>query len=256
MVGENKTELTREFAAISSQNLACEKPVFHASLSLSPGEKFTDEQWNEAAKNYLNQMGFTDDNQYIFVRHTDKEHDHVHIIANRVNARDLNVVKDGNDFRKSQTACKDLERQYGLSAAPRRKNEQGISENGKAGEMRKRIDEAIKNSKGDNAKFLAELKQQGVTVKLNQQSTGRVAGATFATDSVKYKGSELGRGYSWQGIQQRLGGQENKASRSQATGGRLAGKVAGKLPGMRVAKTVQKAVVVAKKIAKKIENEM
>ena len=115
MAEESKNGITREFSAISSQNYACKKPVFHASLSLPPGQNLTNEQWNDVAKSYLQKIGFADDNQYLVVRHADKEHDHIHIVANRVNPRDLSVVKDSQDFRKTQEACRDLEKKYGLT---------------------------------------------------------------------------------------------------------------------------------------------
>ena len=206
-------------------------------------------------------MGFsTDDNQYVVVRHGNKEHDHIHIVANRVNARDLSVVKDSHDFKKSLDACREIEREFGLKVVENGKSKSPqIAEGGKADLLRKKIDEAVKNSKGDRTKFLSDLKNQGVDVKLNQQSTGRIAGVTFSSDDAKFKGSELGKNYGWQGIQKRLNGPENKAAgrhAGQQLAGKVAGQVLGKLPGARVVKTIQKVATATKKLAKKIENEM
>ena len=83
MAGENPRELAQEFGAIRELRPGLGKAVFHASLSAAPGEQLSDEQWREIGQEYLAGMGFTD-NQYVISRHTDTEHEHIHILANRI----------------------------------------------------------------------------------------------------------------------------------------------------------------------------
>ena len=94
MAEESKNGITREFSAISSQNYACKKPVFHASLSLPPGQNLTNEQWNDVAKSYLQKIGFADDNQYLVVRHADKEHDHNHLTHRQAYTYSMSLADD------------------------------------------------------------------------------------------------------------------------------------------------------------------
>jgi hypothetical protein len=59
------------------------------------------------------------------------------------------------------------------------------------------------------AKTMGELAQdlaaQGVRMRPNIASTGRVAGVSFELDGATLKGSDLGRSYSWRGLQERHG---------------------------------------------------
>src|ERR1700692_127220 len=61
-----------------------EKAVFHGILSFYPGENPTDQKMVEIAKAYLEQAGIRE-TQYSITKHIDKNHLHLHIIANMVN---------------------------------------------------------------------------------------------------------------------------------------------------------------------------
>ncbi len=60
-----------------------EKPVFHGMLSFPPGEDPGDELMVRIAREYLQEIGMKR-TQFAIVKHTDKAHLHLHIIANRV----------------------------------------------------------------------------------------------------------------------------------------------------------------------------
>ncbi len=60
------------------------KAVFHGILSFYPGEKIADEKMTEIAKEYLHKIGITD-TQFCITKHIDKDHPHLHVIANLVN---------------------------------------------------------------------------------------------------------------------------------------------------------------------------
>ncbi|MEJ7674982.1 MAG: relaxase/mobilization nuclease domain-containing protein [Chitinophagaceae bacterium] len=66
--------------------------VFHGILSFYPGEKIEDKIMTEIAKEYLQKLGITN-TQYSITKHNDKNHSHLHIIANLVN-NNGGVIKD------------------------------------------------------------------------------------------------------------------------------------------------------------------
>ena len=68
------------------------KPVLHAILSYYPGEKITDEKMKQIGKEYLKELGIQN-TQVVIVRHTDRKHQHVHIVVNRVD-NDGKTIKD------------------------------------------------------------------------------------------------------------------------------------------------------------------
>jgi len=106
MVGETVAYLTAEFEEVRQLNLRSPSPLWHVSLSLAPGEYFTDWQWQEVVEKFIDRVGKmvtasdeiginTQDNQYVAIRHIDtlvKEvdgveipgHDHVHLLLNRI----------------------------------------------------------------------------------------------------------------------------------------------------------------------------
>ena len=91
-------------------------PCCHISLSLHPDEEdLEDEQWLQLCQEYLETMGFDlDENQYFVAKHTDREHPHVHIVANRVNLVTGMAVSDSFDRFRSQSVLRELERKYAL----------------------------------------------------------------------------------------------------------------------------------------------
>lgn len=83
MAGDNPRTLAREFGEVRALRPNLTKAVCHTSLSIAPNERLTDEQWRDVAQKYLAHMGFKD-SQYVVTKHTDTEHPHIHILANRV----------------------------------------------------------------------------------------------------------------------------------------------------------------------------
>ncbi|MGB3208306.1 MAG: relaxase/mobilization nuclease domain-containing protein [Crinalium sp.] len=89
MSGRNALEMIAEFQFGRLLNFNVKNIVFHVSLSASPGEELSNDTWRDFARDYLEGMGF-DDNQYIVVKHHKPEDNgkqnntHVHIIASRV----------------------------------------------------------------------------------------------------------------------------------------------------------------------------
>jgi hypothetical protein len=62
-------------------------------------------------------------NQFIVTRHTDTEHEHIHILANRIRF-DGSVTSDSQDYKRQEALMRELERDYGLQrVAPSREAE-------------------------------------------------------------------------------------------------------------------------------------
>ena len=89
-------------------------PVYHISLDFAHEDapKLTDDLMTEIAREYMKRMGIVN-TQYVTCRHTDREHPHLHIVANRVD-NDGNTISDRNDAIRNVAVCKALTREYGL----------------------------------------------------------------------------------------------------------------------------------------------
>lgn len=104
------------------------KPVFHAMLSLRPGESLSASQWRSAVQKYLVDLGFDETNQYVAVMHQDKDHQHVHIVANRIRLDEtFSMVKDNNERSVSLDSVSEIEDRFGLRKAPKPKDTWGIA---------------------------------------------------------------------------------------------------------------------------------
>lgn len=118
MLGESVNGLAAEFNTVRQQlNPSLGVAVYHAMLAVPAHERRTNAQWGAIAADYLQQMGFGRC-QYVVVRHTDEEHDHVHIVASRIQIPDGRTVSDSHDYRRSEDIIRSLERSYGLEPVP------------------------------------------------------------------------------------------------------------------------------------------
>lgn len=88
--------------------------VYHTSLNFLNEElaNLTNEKLLEIAQDYLEGMGFGN-NQYMIFRHHDADHPHIHLLANRISF-DGTVVSDSNNYRRSEELVRDLELRYNL----------------------------------------------------------------------------------------------------------------------------------------------
>ncbi|EKI0869454.1 relaxase/mobilization nuclease domain-containing protein, partial [Salmonella enterica] len=194
------------------------KPVFHAFLSLPKNEHLTDEQWQEIAKDYLKEMNIDiDKHQYICVRHNDTDKEHIHIVANRVGL-DGSVWLGQHSAFNTIAACERLEVKHGLTITQGLKGQKSdvsaptkaeIEQALRTGEKPARIVlqnalQAAMVGKPDLETFVERLQAVGIEPRFNVASTGNVAGVSFSVGDVAFKGSQLGKKYSWNTIKNKV----------------------------------------------------
>ncbi|HHU3242011.1 TPA: relaxase/mobilization nuclease domain-containing protein, partial [Escherichia coli] len=214
----NVSDLTDEFKAVSSFRQDIKKPVFHAFLSLPKNEHLTDEQWQEIAKDYLKEMNIDiDKHQYICVRHKDTDQDHIHIVANRIGL-DGSVWLGQHSAFNTIAACERLEVKHGLTITQSLKGQKSdvsaptkaeIEQALRTGEKPARL--VLQNAlqaalvgKPDLSTFVERLQAVGIEPRFNVASTGNVAGVSFSVGDVAFKGSQLGKKYSWNTIKNKV----------------------------------------------------
>lgn len=214
----NVSDLTDELKTVSSFRQDIKKPVFHAFLSLPKNEHLTDEQWQEIAKDYLKEMNIDiDKHQYICVRHKDTDQDHIHIVANRIGL-DGSVWHGQHSAFNTIAACERLEIKHGLTITKGLKGQKSdvsaptkneIEQALRTGEKPARI--VLQNAlqaalvgKPDLSTFVERLQAVGIEPRFNVASTGNVAGVSFSVNDIAFKGSQLGKKYSWNTIKNKV----------------------------------------------------
>ena len=213
MYGQGSRELTVEFMTVRDLNRSIKQPVLHASLSLSPGESLSDEQFREACEHWIEKMGFDlNKNQYLIVRHRDTEHSHAHLAINRIDMVSGKVVVDSFERYRSQEIIRHLERNYGLEqVAPSwqtfKNYERNLEQTRELSE-RQQLAASIERAatgKPTMPEFFQRLAECQIQAEVGFTRTGKPKGITYQADSGdKVAGNELGKAYSFPGLQKYL----------------------------------------------------
>lgn len=214
MAAKSAQGLAKEFGEIRKLRPNLKRSVMHAALSVKKEEALSDAQWNDVAQKYVRGMGFKN-SQYLIVRHSDTEHDHIHIIANRVTLTGA-VVSEGKDFARQETLMREIEKQYGLEqvisseqslrkAPTKGEIEQGLRTGQPSTRQQLQLlcDAAAKDCQS-YTEYQARLEAVGVElVPVAQLGGAKLSGLSYRLDGVQMKGRDLGKGYTASGIQKR-----------------------------------------------------
>ena len=188
-----------------------QKPMIHYAISLSPGEWLNASEWRCLTQQYLHQMGYSD-NQYLLVRHTDTpNHDHVHVVVNRVQRSSGKAVCLDWDYYQSQGVVRQLENRFKLN--PVRASWEPFTEHLAGEELpllhlppevqhQQRVKEKIRGVVNGGLlltqnldAFIPWVESRGIKVEL-QERQGTLKGIAFTADNERFSGSRLGPRYS------------------------------------------------------------
>ncbi|SJZ72461.1 relaxase/mobilization nuclease domain-containing protein [Pantoea eucalypti] len=224
MLGASATELIAEFSVSASLRPDVAKPVWHNSLRLPKGDYLSDSQWAKIADDYMNRMGFSETHLRCYVIHDDDAGQHIHIIASRVDLINGGKLYLGrNENLISTRIIQELEIAHELtntkgpspshSSSPTRMRKK-LSRNEEQKEKREgqptpktflqnTIDELLVTA-NDIPRFIEALREHDITPLPNISSTGRMNGFSFEYSGIAFKASQLGKGYSWATLQEKL----------------------------------------------------
>ncbi|HBK4691813.1 TPA: relaxase/mobilization nuclease domain-containing protein [Serratia marcescens] len=224
VVGGNVIEsfaeaLSAEFNATKIQRPDVNKPVWHNSLRLPLGEQLTAEQWKLLADDYMKRMGFSETHLRAYVLHDDKDGQHIHIVASRIDATSGKLYLGKNENLISTRVIQQLERDYHLtktkspddhnpsaSPAKRKKSRNEAMLEDRTGEKCAKtiIQEAIDTlltSQISEDEFVQQLAAQKIKAVPNRASTGKMNGFSFEYANISFKASQLGKKYSWKNLE-------------------------------------------------------
>jgi len=224
MVGQTPRALAKEFRAIANHNRRVERPVAHISLSPSPLDELSDSKALDFAIAYMDKIGFSNC-QWVIVKHSDTETNegkprpHFHIVANRVQPTDYRVISDWRDYRRSEVAIRELEKEFGLIevqpswdfdqiAASTGYQQKAQREGATDEQVKVQLQYAIDIAASGNPtmpELIQKLKDKGVKAQVHFQSTGRVQGLTYSMDGITFSGTKLGKAYTFGGLQKYRG---------------------------------------------------
>lgn len=228
VISAHAEQQAREFKALEQVRPDIEKPTWHASLSLPPGEHLDAERWRQVCDDFMAGMGL-ETHLWVAVRHQDCAHDHVHIVASRIGF-DGQVWLGQHEARRAMALTSELEGKHGLQQtksypdfAHGRKQlskneiEMSLRCNSLAprAALQGAIDGAIVGRPG-LIEFVDRLESVGIAVRVNSTSSGHVSGLSYSINSVCIKSSQLGKAYGWSNLQKGLNHDQDRDGRKIA----------------------------------------
>jgi hypothetical protein len=197
---QNASALAHDFNLQRKMRPELGKAAGHLVLSWSKEDlsKLSDEIMVERAKEYMEKVGIRN-TQYVIVRHSDRDHPHLHLVYNRVD-NNGKTITDKNNFAKNVKACKEITLKYGyhLGEGKDLVNRQALKGKEK---IRYELYDAIKAAMKTATTWKgmeAELAKQGIGIAYKFRSgTKEVQGISFEKGDIKMKGSAIDRSLSY-----------------------------------------------------------
>jgi hypothetical protein len=197
---QNASTLAHDFNLQRKMRPELGKAVGHLVLSWSKEDlsKLSDEIMVERAKEYMEKVGIRN-TQYVIVRHSDRDHPHLHLVYNRVD-NNGKTITDKNNFAKNVKACKEITLKHGyhLGEGKDLVNRQALKGKEK---IRYELYDAIKAAMKTATTWKGietELAKQGIGIAYKFRSgTKEVQGISFEKGDIKMKGSAIDRSLSY-----------------------------------------------------------
>jgi Relaxase/Mobilisation nuclease domain len=188
--------IIKEFDFIERLYQTPKNPVIHVSLSLPVGEILLPKQWQSVTDRYIAEMKL-DNNQYITVRHTDRPHDHVHILASRIN-RDRKLTSLWQSKRNTEKFIRQVEKEFNLQSIPSSWETPARPENANACLRLEYIASSLDTALElvTNIDQLREnLRLQQISIRVTKKA-GVSVGITYRFSDTYVTGSSIDRPYS------------------------------------------------------------
>jgi Relaxase/Mobilisation nuclease domain len=225
MIGTETDQLVAQFMVSRNLNPKVKEPCYHLMLSLPHSETLNNEQFASLGERHfatvvvLSQLTgekakltnpdqriseaelnskvdkFLDDeiHQYSFfiARHNDKDHDHIHIVASRINEITTHAIKTWKQYPQSEWSARLLEKKFGLEQIPcswesktrafTRSQRDRLERDGLPGAeiMRRFIDEAAQD-KPTMPILIERLALRGIVAEVSYKNDGKVRGIRFS----------------------------------------------------------------------------
>lgn len=193
-----------------SKKAAC----FHGILSFHPDDKISNAELVKIAQKYLERLKIVD-TQYALIKHTDKAHLHLHIVANMVDNTG-NAINDSFIGLRGKKIAQSLTQEYNLVPAINKNLELTHLENLNETEAnRYKIYIAI----AENLRHCrtiedleSRLQKLGIEIKYKYKgNTQEKQGISFKIGDFCYKGSQVDRKYSLSALRNALVLQQKEA---------------------------------------------
>lgn len=210
MAGRSPKELWREFDAQVSLNPEVMRYVFHCSIGIPKEDNVSPEQKVQIVEKFVREAGF-ENTMWLAVEHDEHAHKEIHFVASLIDF-DGRMISDSKDYERVEEVMRRTEKEFGLrevepsrEAMRRCPTQQELKYFQRTGVLSTRvrlqahIDEAL--GRGATAPELIERLEARSIEAIPYIESGEVRGISYRLDGKVMRGTDLGRGYTWQGLQ-------------------------------------------------------
>ena len=202
------------------------RPYAHIVLSLEPGESLSKLAWADVIDEYMKAMGYGMC-AYIAASHGDRAHEHVHVIASRIDGKGRRV-SDSFERYRTQEIARALEKKHNLSPTPSawdsgrdrgeshgeyfRARRTGARSRKRA--LRALVDAELADKKPTLPGLITALEERGVTTRLRlgvadsasaKEPEVEVLGLSFLYEGLPVAASKLRRRFGFTKLARALG---------------------------------------------------
>ena len=190
----------RDFEMIASLHDTIGKPVFHAVLTFHRDEKLDTDQKVGLALKYLEGVGMVN-TQRLIAEHFDARHQHLHLVANRIDF-DGKPIHNFPEVLRSRDTVERLVREHGLVPVAAKDLRQTNYDALDASDTRKyviyrtvkEILPAVKDLDG----LEDRLRREGIEMRYRLDASGKRVGVSFLYGNEAFRGSEIDkRSFAW-----------------------------------------------------------
>ena len=193
------------------------KPVYHLTISLAPEERLDREAMLRVVDRTLRDVGL-DEHQALIVAHRDTQHQHVHVMLNRVHPATGRAWHAGHDYARIERSLRRQENELGLRQVPGRHYSTPGAERHRGAEIssgnRRLAERTGEHSFGEHVREVArgDLKEarswgelHGRLGEYGLRLEKRGRGLAVTDGRQRVKASFVDRGSSLAGLERRLG---------------------------------------------------
>jgi hypothetical protein len=218
VLADDAASITRDFAIQSSGRPEIKQPVGHIAVAFSPEDspRMTSDFMLTLAHEYMAEMGIGN-TQYIVVRHHNTDHEHFHIVYNRID-NDLKLISVNNDYQRNVATCKKLKDRHGLTYGIGKEKVNRPKLTG-ADKVKYQIHDEIAANLPKCATYSdleKRLRQAEITVQYKyrrgaEESPENIQGVSFEKSGITFKGSDIDRKFSHLNLKKALSVNLNEA---------------------------------------------
>jgi len=114
------SQLAKSFEPYVFANRNTEKHTLHISLNPDPKDQVSDQQYQEIAQQYMDEIGYGNQ-PFVVFKHTDIDRTHIHIVSVCVNEQGKKI-SDKFEKMRSMKVCREIEKKFGLICALEKDN--------------------------------------------------------------------------------------------------------------------------------------